>query len=263
MGPYYVAIARTAAGSPPSQPVFLVGPQSPSTLPGVLGAHRRWLLHVPRKAGGFSAVIRLENPNPTHSVNVTLVAYASNGTELAVDTAPVSSQGRLDRNLYDTVFGDPALLDQISHIAVWDETGSTKASLRYLADNSGFGVWVPEVNLDREPVTGSAFLIDGSTPSTAYYDGMAVLNLSSAITPEIRVTRYNAGGQVSGVLSLGQLLPGSKLLSALSFAFPDTIPNASYRVEAVGQSAATIQVFGISGATSGTFFATANVTRVP
>ena len=52
-------------------------------------------------------------------------------------------------------------------------------------------------------------------------------------------------------------------LSALSFAFPDFIANASYEIEAMGESGAeSIQVLGLAGSADGRCFATANIIKL-
>ncbi len=261
--PYAIAIARTGTGLEESEPISLPGPAAAASDPGVLRHYRHWLIHAPRKAGGFSAVVRLVNENPNEAIDALLVGFAVDGRELATETIHLSAGQRRDLDLYGAglngIFVQPELLDQISHIAIWDAQGVARGSLRYIADLTGFGVWTQALDLSRELVSGRRFHLDGSSPNTGYYDGVAVLNLSASVTPRILVHRFNESGSTAGTVDLGTLAPGSKRLNALSFAFPDYEPNASYEIEVMSDNAsARVQIFALSGATSGEFFAPAN-----
>ncbi len=265
--PYTMAIARTAAGLEDSAPLWLPGPAAQAADPGVLRHYRRWLIHAPRKAGGFSALVRLINENPNEAIDAVLVGFANDGRELATETLRLAPGQRRDLQLYgagmDGIFVQPELLDQVSHIAVWDERGVARASLRYVADSTGFGVWTQALDLERELVSGRRFHLDGASPNTGYYDGVALLNLSASVTPRILIHRFDENGSTAGTLDLGTLAPGAKRLSALSFAYPDYLPDASYEIEVQSENpSARIQIFGLSGATSGQFFAPANAVRL-
>ena len=268
--PFYIGFARVTGDSgkraEPPPKILIRSPQKTPQDPGVPRLYRRWLVHLPRIAGGFGGTIQVANPNPEDPVTVVLRGYESDGSFLAMETVEVAPSEDARFELYGQgetgIFSAESLVDRISHLAIWEAQNTSQVSLQYLALNSGFGVWVDEINLDTQPVSGSLFKMDGATPNGTYYDGVAVLNLSGALTPEILVNRFDEMGNPAGTLSLGNLPPGSKLISALSFAFDGFVANPTYQIEAISPSGQTsIQVLGLSGTTSGEFFAPARVTR--
>ncbi len=226
--------------------------------------YNRWLLHLPRKSGGFDGLIQVINPNRQDAVTVLLGGYSATGEPLTSMAVVMQPDETRTYELYGSgangLFAD--FEDQISHLAIWDRTSQTTVSLQYLSRVSDYGVWVDEVNLKTQQATGSQFEYQATSPSDDYFDGIAVLNLTSEITPEIVITRVDpATGQQRGQISLGTLEPGHKRLNVLSGAFTGFIPNAIYTIEAMGADQGAIQVLGLSGRLSNDFLNSARIVR--
>ena len=268
--PYFIGVSRdlnTAVKRRVAADGLLVkAPEPQPSDPGIRRLYRRWLLHLPRQAGGFDGVIEIANPNPAESITVSLIGFAADGEELATETLTIAPGTDASYLLYgpdeNGLFADAALVDRVSHLAIWERSRLSKVSLQYVARNTNFGVWVDEVDLETDPVNGRQFRMNGATPTQAFFDGVAILNLTSALPVEILVDRFTENGEAAGEISLGLLNSGAKRLSVLSFDFDGFVANPTYTIRAEGPNGAeSIQVLGLSGDNNRSFFASSRVVR--
>ena len=264
--PFFIEVARVAGDQ--SASVKILAPRAGQTDPGVLRAYRRWLIHVPRQAGGFDGRLRFTNHHPSRTAQVLCVGFSLSGQRLVEEVVSVAPSSEGTRTLYaqgdSGIFASPEFLDQVSHIAVWEDQPLARVSLEYVSRASGFGVWTDEYDFDVEPVVGARFRLSGGAPNENYWDGMAIANLTSGVAAEVRIRRFAADGSAAGEVSLGTLLPGEKRLSVVNFEFDDFLPRATFEIEALGATGAeSIQILGLSGILSGEFFGPARTIRLP
>lgn len=266
--PYFLGVSRRTnfvnQGNYFSEAKLINNPVEP-TFPFELWSFRRWLLHLPKIVGGFEGVIELVNTNLSAASELFLVGFDAEGNRLVTTTVDLTAGETRTFELYseapDGIFGASELIDQISHLAIFEQIPKTRVSLQYVSVKSGFGVWVNEANLDRQLVNGREFVLSGVAPDTGYWDGVAVSNLSSRRAAAIDVTRLDANGEPAGQLSLGTLEPGQKLLAVLSDRFEPFATGVSYRITS-REGTAEIQVLGLSGIKTGAFFAPAKIQRI-
>lgn len=195
-------------------------------------AFSRWLLHIPKLAGGFASEIKLENANPNASVLIALWAFDSDGALLAVEEHQVPAAGIRYHQIYqgqDALFRD--YVDKVSHISVFEQSRTTRVSLRYISQRSGFGAWSREVELNSGQVHATTFSFEGrGTEEVA--DGLAVLNLLTGSDIPVRAVQLDRNGNMLNEALLGTIPPGGKRLFLLSDLFPYQ-PNTRYRIESM------------------------------
>jgi len=218
-------------------------------------AFSRWLPHIPKSAGGFAAEIKIVNRNTLATANLTFWAFDRDGALLAVeerrvDPATVRYHGIYQGN--DPLFS--AFPDAVSHIAIFEESGATSVSLRYISEASGFGAWTEEVDLSSGTVLASGFGIEarGSEDSA---DGLAILNLISGREIAVRAQQVDRAGNSLDEVMLGTIPDGGKRLFVLSDLFPFRADTA-YRIESL--DGASFQVTALVFSESA-FFTTTTV----
>jgi len=190
---------------------------------------RRWLLHVPKLSGGFSAEIKLTNRHPDQSADIRLAGYSADGSFLAEENVSIDNE----EALYLPVYGEnglfSAFLDQVSHVGIVDNLGDlTHASIKYTGLSSNFGSWLSETDVGDGSSTGTVFEMDGRS-SSDYIDGLAVLNLLGE-SASVWLVQLSRGGDVLDEIFLGDLPKGGKLLSVISEKFPFE-QGSRYRIE--------------------------------
>jgi hypothetical protein len=139
--------------------------------------------------------------------------------------------------------GEASLFDdRLAYIGIAESGDLSSILLRYEAEGSRYGVWVPELDFRDGEGTGRVFELEARGAET-YADGVAVLNLRWPRAVEVwAVQRDQTGAQVAEAF-LGELAPGAKMLDVISQRFPFA-EGAKYTIEARGGG--TIQVMGLS-----------------
>jgi len=269
---YRVSLARQTVNEPQyvSPTVMRNGPVTSYTEPGVLFNYSRWLMHMPRKVGGFDGVIKLLNLDPNLPKSIVLIGFDNRGNQLgesARQRYELEAGEQLFVSLYgaapNDLFSDPTLLDKVSHVAIWDPTNQTEVGLKYVSAKSGFGVWVDEIRISEGQENGQLFRMNSGIPSVSFYDGVAILNLKVTESVNVHVWRFDDAGNAQGEVELGSIAPGGKLLSVLSYEFETFLPNPNYFIQAQSQTGeASIQVLGLTGSGDNSFFASLKAIKI-
>lgn len=254
---YQVQVARqtTAFKRETSQGTVLIGP-SP-TLPEISDNHleiERWLMHVPRKTGGFTGQIAFNNRFPTLPSVVWVAGFDSAGNLVPGTRVPVQVLGqRPVISIYGNSSANEALFpqsleDQISHIGLFESNNRKfiKAAVTYesVQDNS-LTATVSETAFDDGESVGKSFAME-ARKSTNYWDGVAITNLSSSTVVQVDVVQRSLddGSEVARA-TIGQVEPGEKRLSVVS----DLLPfddNVYYTLEQTN-TGGSFQVLGLRG----------------
>ena len=212
----------------------------------------RWLMHIPKLAGGFASEIKIVNRNPSSGATLALWAFDQDGALLAVEERQVAASATNYHGIY--AGQDPLFVnytDAISHIALFERGNATRASLRYISKSSGFGAWTEEVDLSEGEALSSGFAIE-ARGAEAFADGLAVLNLLNSDELEARALQIDRDGNSLSEASLGTIPPGGKRLFVLSDLFPFQL-DATYRIESLNGESFQIVALAFSG---GVFFTT-------
>ena len=115
-----------------------------------------------------------------------------------------------------------------------------------MADDS-LTATLAEQSFQTGDTVGSAFVME-ARKSTAYWDGVAITNLTSPVDTQVDVVlRSLTDGQEVARSTLGSIVPGQKRLFVLSDLVPFT-DNAYYTLEKQGQGG-SFQVLGLRGST--------------
>jgi hypothetical protein len=137
-----------------------------------------------------------------------------------------------------------AFEDQVSHVGIYAGKAPVSVALRYTSIDSAYGAWTPEIDFRKGQAVGNRFEMEAST-TAAYADGVAILNLRSAIDADVWVAqRKRDTDELIAESQLGDLAPGHKLLTVLSGLFEPS-EGTKYTIEARNEGA-TIQVVGLS-----------------
>lgn len=231
--------------------------------PFYVAGYDRWLLHMPRTAGGFSAQVELRNTSPV-ATKVLLSPRDNAGFPFPPVEIEVPGNTRIARAVYgeDGLFADPQLLDQISHIGITEISRNVQVNLLTTADITGFGVWSQAVDLREPEATGTTLELAGATPNENYYLGVAILNLHNFGQFEVFIDQIDpASDTVVETISLGEIGIGQKILALPSLAFSTFIPNARYIVR--NSNNQSMQAFGLTGSLDGSFIGEARITAIP
>jgi len=262
-GSFSVGLRRGTSFAVASDEVILPAPDVRAQLPEPLPANfSRWLLHVPRQAGGFDSTLQLANRDRQNAVTVDLVGFDQNGGFLGTESRTLQPGAINSFPVYgetgDALFG--GLTDTVSHIAIWEPGALTRASLGFTGIANGFLAAFTEQNLERGETAGTAFTVQGKRTADAQ-EGIAVLNLTGTEAVEVILEQIDATtGVANAAAVLGTVDPGAKRLflasDALSFD-----PASDYVIRTSGTGQAQIQVVWLS-ISDGGFLATAPVTKI-
>ncbi|MCB1052173.1 MAG: hypothetical protein H6510_06395 [Acidobacteria bacterium] len=257
---YEVQVRRTLAnskGGGTSKGTVLVGPSNDNTtqISTTLTDVKRWLLHVPRKSGGFEGTLVLNNRFPDLPAVIWVAGYDANGQYVPGSTTSLLVVGsRAEIPIYPVSGSSISLYsgsmtDLVSHIGLFEEynrhTLETAVTYRKSGDPEGLTATVQESDFSKGDPIGAFFTIEGRT-APDFWDGVAVLNLAGNSTTEVIVKqRHNGDDSVLAEMSLGNVLPGQKRLSVLSDQFP-LCTDCYYTLEAKDPKK-TFQVLGLRG----------------
>ncbi len=254
---YQIQIARqsTQFKKETSPGTVLVGP--PPSNPAISGNHLeigRWLLHVPRKGGGFEGEMVFNNRFPTLPSTIWLAGFDALGNLVPNSQVPIQILGhRPVISIYGnansgTAIYPAALEDKVSHIGLFESNNSRfiQAAITYKSiDDDSLTATVQEAVFADGEAVGKTFAME-ARKSTAYWDGVAITNLSAPSPIEIDlVLRSLTDNQIIQRQSLGSVAPGEKKLHVIS----DLVPfddNAYYTLEQTSEGG-TFQVLGLRG----------------
>lgn len=254
---YEVQIARQTTFGPKrdlSQGTVIVGPPSgtkPSAISDDFVEIERWLLHIPRKSGGFEGSLTFHNLFPETPAKIWVGGFDIEGNPVPGTARPVLVVGqRPEVPIYgdENALFETAFQDQVSHVGLYEEDGkrliTTALTYKHVEENA-LTATVNEVDLINGDTVGSQFVME-SRKSEAYWDGIAVTNLAALAQANVRVVlrRLADGSQVASE-SLGSVAPGSKTLHVISDLFTFQ-PDVYYTVESSG-AVGTIQVLALRG----------------
>jgi len=261
-GSYSIGLRRGTSLVEASDELILPAPTTTNTLPDTTtGAFTRWLLHIPRLSGGFGTAIQMSNRHQESSVEISLVAFDADGSFLATETRTLAPAMVTTYTLYGNAEDDlfPTLVDQVSHIAVWDPRGTTRTALAFTGLTTGFQAVYPEVDLGRGEIAGAAFTVRGR-PDATTDEGLAVLNLTGSEPAEVALRQIDAiTGDTIATVTLGTVPAGGKRLF-LASDLTGFIDGADYIVETTDPNA-RIQLVWLALADGG-FMATTPVTKI-
>lgn len=248
----FTIAVRRLCGTSLSEEWILTAPRRPTrSVEPAANELDRFLLHVPKRSGGFAGVVRIVNRNPDSGSTADLFAYSEAGLLLGKASVSMNSDETRYLTLYEPggLFAD--LTDQISHIGIRDGSNALRVMLGYKALNSGYTVWHNEDAILDGGVTGAIQLVEANGQETSA-EGVAVLNLNNDHEIQITVKLVSTSGQTLANASLGTLEPGAKKLAVLSSLFQRQ-EGTRYQLETeLGES---FQLLGLSF--SGGFFTTA------
>lgn len=253
---YRLSISREQAlgkqAPPSSQGTVLLGPRGGNVgLPKAPSEWKRWLLHVPRLGGGFEGTITFHNRFPDQPATLYCQGYDSSGKPVPGSQKSLVVIGRNPTLVVYQASAKAALFeasitDQVSHLAWLEPSGrrlvDVSISYRSTMDDA-LSASVAETDLNKGLQSGLVFNLE-ARKSGNYWDGIAVLNLSSNQSTQVQARLLRLGSEEEiASLDLGSLEPGGKMLRVLSDAFPVT-PDTFYTIEA---SPAQVQVLGLRG----------------
>ncbi len=234
--------------------LFLPGP-SLSVGYGIGTSHRfidRWLLHLPKKSGGFVGRVSFVNRFPTLPAVVRVIGFDEQGQ--LVPGADRSLQVIGVRGEFDLYGGEgvlPASLqDRVSHLGI-NEQGSRylQASMTYVHEQTESISKMKEINLSSGS-SGSAFLLPPTRAGSidTKWDGMAVLNVRN--DNDVRIfldQRLHSDGSETTLSSrlLGDLCPAGKLLYVIDEGVFPYVDDAYFVIRT--EENAPVQVIALHG----------------
>ncbi len=248
---YTVAIRRVCGTSTSEEWIQNVPKRPTTSAEPTTSELDRWLLHLPKRSGGFAGVVRIVNLNPDSALTADLFAYDATGLFLEKASLSLNAGETRYLTLYeaDGLFAN--LTDRVSHLGIRDGSNALRFSLGYKSLNGGYTVWHNEnATLDGE-ITGAIQLVEANSQDSSA-EGVAVLNLANDHEIQITAKLVAANGETLASQSLGNLEPGAKKLAVLSSLFQRQ-EGTHYQLETeLGES---FQLLGLSF--SGSFFTTA------
>ncbi len=250
-GLYLIEVRRMVLGSkmPDTSPPYVQpGPNASNPSNEI---NPRYVLHVPKIGGGFKGVIRIANPNPVDSAAMLLLAYNTAGQEVASVAISVPASQSRSYGIYEA----PANLsvnatyfsgfrDNLAFVEAREiKSDLTEVLMTYYSLQSGVGADVAAAKASDGGSVGLEFNIQSGNPSSAYWDGVAVLNLDDT-SADVWVSQLDSGGNLLGQRKLGDINPDSKVLSVISDLFP-FVPYSQFVIES--RNGVYIQVLGLNG----------------
>lgn len=254
---YDVVVSRETAGANKdiSPGTVIVGPAPgavTSDVPEDRFAYDRWVMHLPRKSGGFDGAFVFANRFPETPAKIYLTGFdqdgqvVENGQRVALVLGP-----RAQMDLYgaeDEAVFPSELQDLISHVGLHEEHGQStvEVSISYRhVEEGGLTATLPEADLKRGLASGSAFVVE-ARKSERFWDGVAILNLRQTESVFVNAEQVRVDdGTVLNARTIGPIGAGSKELVVLSSLFSYQ-PGTYYRLESAENDEA-IQVMGLRG----------------
>lgn len=218
----------------------------------------RWLLHIPRKVGGFEGSVTFVNRLPETPASVWVAGFDPAGNLIPDTRQKLLIVGvRHTLPLYSTDGAEglfpESLQDQVSHVGLFEPMNAhvVDASLTYrAAAENAFPVTVDESVLSDGEAVGASFLVE-SRASTQFWDGAAILNLAWDQPIQVTAKLMSAEGTELASASLGSIPAGSKRLFVFSDFFPQSgSADTYYTVES--QNDEPFQIIGLRGTLTST-----------
>ncbi|MCB9399314.1 MAG: hypothetical protein H6510_15990 [Acidobacteria bacterium] len=202
----------------------------------------RWLLHIPKQAGGFTGTKKVYNRGNT-STTITFAGYHDDGFRYATVAPTLAAKATKYYPMYGSSGLFNGLDDLISHIAIYETEPQTEVSLLYTSSKTQYGAWADAIDIAKGLDSGSIMEMDAS--AEAYTDGVAILNLREETTTRVWVVQKDrVSGATYAEAVIGDVPPGGKILAILSN-FVLWRPNAVCSFE-TKDSSKSIQVLGLS-----------------
>lgn len=215
----------------------------------------RWLLHVPRKSGGFRGIASFDNRFPETPAKIWIAGFDDSG-QYVDGTAkallvvgpraeiPVYPESGATQALFNST-----LVDQVSHVGLYEEYGKkqVQAAITYqnITDPDALTATVSESRFAGGETVGSYFVLE-ARKSESYWDGVAILNLATSQAAQVEVVQRRAADDSEVERhSLGTVEPGQKQLAVVSDLF-DFCSDCYYSIES-SSTATPIQVLGLRG----------------
>ena len=196
LDPYEIHIMRKAAstakdGEQISTGTVIVGPPrdaGPTSISTDYRDIKRWVLHVPKKAGGFQGWITFLNKFPTLPSTLWVAGFDTSGAYINGTARPLQIIGlRAELPIYSdspqsqSLF-TPEFTDQISHIGLLEQGNKQNLQIsviyQQINDPNALTASLPEANFDKGSELGTLFTME-ARQSANFWDGAAVLNLGS------------------------------------------------------------------------------------
>jgi len=254
-GDYEVNISRLTSffKRDESEGTVLVGPSgtSAAAISSDFLEIDRWLLHVPKVAGGFIGRVTFNNRFPQLPATIWVAGFDSQGQLVSGTQKEVVVIGQNPvADIYgnDTALFTNAQQDQISHIGLYEPNDNRyiETSITYRSIQEGaLEASASEVSFFGGSAVGRSFSMEARKSET-FWDGVAVLNLAGLMPTEVSVVlrKIDDGSEIAST-SLGTIDAGGKGLFVISDFF-DFDPNAYYTIES-DQTNRTFQVLGLRG----------------
>jgi len=210
-------------------------------------------LHLPKVGGGFKAKVSFFNRFPTVPSVIWVAGFDVNGNYIPGTQKQLAIVGsRASFSLYPDGSGgslySAGLQDEVSHLGLYEPGNSAyvETSITYESVMpDALTATVSEANLKDGVLVGSEFIVE-SRPSSSYWDGVALLNLTGSESSSVKVTLVDAETQTPiQTRNLTTVAPGSKSLHVLSDLFPQASSDHYYQIEA--DPSTPIQVLGLRG----------------
>lgn len=256
--PYEVEISRVlknSKGGSRSSGTVLVGPPNNNVTQISTQALeiKRWILHVPRKSGGFSGTLVMQNRFPDLPARLWVAGFDQAGQFVAGSAKALTVIGRrAEIAIYPeagTSLFPEEMTDAVSHLGLFEEYDRTNLGVAITysraGDPRGLTATVPEADLRKGQANGTVFSLESRT-SPLFWDGAALLNLTQSSPTEIVAHQRNlADDAIQASISLGAIEPGAKKLVVLSDLFP-FCADCYYSLETT-QNKRSLQLLGLRG----------------
>lgn len=268
LDPYEIHVLRktrgtTKDGEQESTGSVIVGPPRDSG-PTVISTNfteiQRWVLHVPKRAGGFQGWLTFQNRFPTLPSTLWVAGFDASGAYINGTARPLQILGlRAEIPIYATQGGKASLFsenmtDQVSHIGLMEQGNlkNLRVSITYqnISDPDALTASLLESDFASGEALGSSFTME-ARKSENFWDGAAILNLSGNQSAQVEIVQRKHQGDVEmGRASLGTIAPGQKSLTVISDLF-GFCGDCYYNIEAADPKA-KVSILGLRGSLVGT-----------